>query len=222
MEASKALAKWDVEASMILPDGRRRTTHAIARPERRPDGSVLWTGVILDASRAKEAEDNLKAANRERKSMSHRSLAEMEMEDFARYTAWFNERGGSTRGELAARLKAAGKLPDGSGGDKYLDSAREIEADQSLCNWWRLQPDTPCPLEQILETLTIVHDEMTPETLLQSYWRASGDLGCTEVSLGTDTPRQAFARVVASRGDKLRKVREKATPLAADFYLPLT
>ena len=65
MEASKSLTKWDVEASMILPDGRRRTTHAIASPERRADGSVLWTGVILDASRAKEAEENLKAANRE-------------------------------------------------------------------------------------------------------------------------------------------------------------
>ena len=64
IEASQNLTKWDVEASVELPDGRRRTTHAIARPERRADGSVLWTGVILDASRAKEAEDNLKAANR--------------------------------------------------------------------------------------------------------------------------------------------------------------
>jgi two-component system, sensor histidine kinase and response regulator len=64
IEASQSLTKWDVEASVNMPDGRRKTTHAVARPERRADNSVLWTGVILDASRAKEAEDSLKEANR--------------------------------------------------------------------------------------------------------------------------------------------------------------
>jgi signal transduction histidine kinase/CheY-like chemotaxis protein len=64
VSASATLTKWDVEASIVLPDGRTRTTHAIARPERLSNGSVLWTGVILDASRAKEAEDALKEANR--------------------------------------------------------------------------------------------------------------------------------------------------------------
>jgi nitrogen-specific signal transduction histidine kinase len=64
IEASQTLTKWDVEASVNMPDGRRKTTHAVARPERRADNSVLWTGVILDASRAKEAEDSLKEANR--------------------------------------------------------------------------------------------------------------------------------------------------------------
>ena len=64
IDASKTLTKWDVEASVMMPDGKRKTTHAIARPERRADDSVLWTGVILDASRAKEAEDSLKEANR--------------------------------------------------------------------------------------------------------------------------------------------------------------
>ncbi len=62
--ASKALTTWDVEASVVLPDGRNRHTHAIARPERVDDETVLWTGVILDATRAKEAEESLKSANR--------------------------------------------------------------------------------------------------------------------------------------------------------------
>ena len=39
-------------------------THAIAKPEALPDGSVLWTGLILDATRIKQAEEELKAANR--------------------------------------------------------------------------------------------------------------------------------------------------------------
>ena len=64
VEASQTLTKWDVEASVVMADGCCKTTHAIARPERRSDGSVLWTGVVLDASRAKEAEDGLKEANR--------------------------------------------------------------------------------------------------------------------------------------------------------------
>ena len=52
---SKALTTWDVEASIVTRDGRKKYTHAIARPERQPDGSVLWTGIILDETRTREA-----------------------------------------------------------------------------------------------------------------------------------------------------------------------
>src|SRR5205814_3054803 len=44
LAASKSLTIWDVEASIISRDGRKKYTHAIARPQRNPDGSVLWTG----------------------------------------------------------------------------------------------------------------------------------------------------------------------------------
>jgi diguanylate cyclase (GGDEF)-like protein len=43
------------EASLVTPDGRKKYTHALARPDRQPDGSVLWTGVILDETRTREA-----------------------------------------------------------------------------------------------------------------------------------------------------------------------
>ena len=56
LQASKDMTKWDVEASIILPDGSIRYTHAIALPKKQSDGSVLWTGVIMDASRIKKAE----------------------------------------------------------------------------------------------------------------------------------------------------------------------
>ena len=55
LAASKALTIWDVEASIISRDGRKKYTHAIARPSRNPDGSVLWTGIILDETRIREA-----------------------------------------------------------------------------------------------------------------------------------------------------------------------
>ena len=54
--AAQELKMWDVEATIIARDGQRKYTHAIARPSRLPDGSVVWDGVILDATRIKEAE----------------------------------------------------------------------------------------------------------------------------------------------------------------------
>jgi diguanylate cyclase (GGDEF)-like protein len=55
LAASESLSNWDVEASIIMPSGKKKFTHAIARPERKPDGSVLWTGVILDETRTRTA-----------------------------------------------------------------------------------------------------------------------------------------------------------------------
>ena len=56
VEASRTLAIWDVEAQFITRGGEERWTHEIARPHREPDGSVLWDGVVLDATRIKKAE----------------------------------------------------------------------------------------------------------------------------------------------------------------------
>ena len=55
VEASKSLTTWDVEASIVANDGSKKYTHAIARPERQSDGSVLWTGIILDETRTRDA-----------------------------------------------------------------------------------------------------------------------------------------------------------------------
>ncbi len=62
--ASTELKMWDVEAPIIARDGRHKWSHAIARPHRRPDGSVVWNGIILDSTRLKEANIQLAAANR--------------------------------------------------------------------------------------------------------------------------------------------------------------
>ena len=55
LEASRKLEMWDVEAQIVTADGEEKWTHAIARPHRERDGSVLWDGVILDATRIKQA-----------------------------------------------------------------------------------------------------------------------------------------------------------------------
>ena len=64
LAASRDLTMWDVEAEIISRNGERKWTHAIARPNREPDGSVVWNGVILDATRLKQANLELAAANR--------------------------------------------------------------------------------------------------------------------------------------------------------------
>ncbi len=56
LAASQSLQLWDVEATIITNDGQQKYTHAIARPHRQPDGSVLWNGLILDQTRIKKAE----------------------------------------------------------------------------------------------------------------------------------------------------------------------
>ena len=62
LEASRELTMWDVQAQIITRDGEEKWTHAIARPHRQADGSVLWDGVILDATRIKKAEVELQRA----------------------------------------------------------------------------------------------------------------------------------------------------------------
>ncbi len=62
LKASRELTMWDVQAQIITRGGEEKWTHAIARPHREPDGSVLWNGVILDATRIKNAELELSKA----------------------------------------------------------------------------------------------------------------------------------------------------------------
>ena len=75
LTASRDLTMWDVEAEIIARSGERRWTRAVARPHREPDGSVVWNGVILDATRLKQANLELAAANRSKSeflaNMSH-------------------------------------------------------------------------------------------------------------------------------------------------------
>ncbi len=147
-------------------------------------------------------------------------FAASNVDDFFRYQAWMTERGGATRDELAARYKAVGKLPAGEEGESFLNMARNDEVERSLCNWWRMQANTPSPLEAVLESLIIVHDEMSPDLLINTYWCATDDFKAKDADFAAGRPREAFARAVSSRGARLRRVYQKRTPLEADFYLP--
>ncbi len=62
IKASRDLKIWDVEATIVKRNGERKYTHAIAKPLEQADGTVVWNGVILDATRIKEAEMRAAAA----------------------------------------------------------------------------------------------------------------------------------------------------------------
>jgi len=148
------------------------------------------------------------------------SFAESNVDDFFRYQAWMAERGGATREELETRYRAIGKLPAGEEAEGFLNMARSDEIERSMCNWWRLQSEAPYPLEQVMESLIIVHDELSPDLLINAYWCGTNDFKAKDQDFASGSPREAFAGVVAGRGSLLRKVFEKRTSLQADFYLP--
>jgi len=56
LTAARELKMWDVEASIITREGQLKYTHATARPSLQEDGSVVFDGVILDATRSRQAE----------------------------------------------------------------------------------------------------------------------------------------------------------------------
>lgn len=60
LEASRSLTMWDVELEIQSRDGKRKWTHARARPTRLADGTVQWDGVILDATRIAARESELR------------------------------------------------------------------------------------------------------------------------------------------------------------------
>ncbi|MDH3231823.1 MAG: PAS domain-containing protein, partial [Alphaproteobacteria bacterium] len=79
LNASRDLTMWDVEAQIITRDGEEKWTHAIARPRRQPDGSVLWDGVILDATRIKRTELELRTARKAAEALTRNCEAALDM-----------------------------------------------------------------------------------------------------------------------------------------------
>ena len=55
-ESARTLSTYDVQYRMRTPAGETKWLHAIARPERRADGAIAWTGLTLDITKWKETE----------------------------------------------------------------------------------------------------------------------------------------------------------------------
>jgi PAS domain S-box-containing protein len=70
-ESAESLSPWRWEGRVVLPNGEERWVEGATRPNRQPDGGVLWSGVLLDIT-ARRRTLSLLAGSEQR----HRSLFE--------------------------------------------------------------------------------------------------------------------------------------------------
>jgi prevent-host-death family protein len=59
-ESARALSTYDLQYRVRTPAGETKWLHAIARPERRPDGAIVWTGITLNVTASKQTEEALR------------------------------------------------------------------------------------------------------------------------------------------------------------------
>lgn len=59
-ESAAHLTLWDCEYRIRVPGRQQQWVHGRAMPERRPDGSIVWHGVISDITARKQAEQLLR------------------------------------------------------------------------------------------------------------------------------------------------------------------
>lgn len=64
-DSARDLTPYKSEFRVILPDGKLCWRHCDAKPERLPDGSTLWYGIITDITERKQAEEELRTRNEE-------------------------------------------------------------------------------------------------------------------------------------------------------------
>ena len=58
-QSAKTLCDWQWQGRFILPLGHTVWIQGISRPKRRPDGSVVWNGLMINISHTKQAEASL-------------------------------------------------------------------------------------------------------------------------------------------------------------------
>ncbi len=60
--SAQSLQPWQWEGRIILTSGKVKWIQASSRPEKQPDDSIIWDGVVTDVTRLKQAEKALKRA----------------------------------------------------------------------------------------------------------------------------------------------------------------
>jgi len=131
---------------------------------------------------------------------------------------WRKDRGGLTQEEF--RAAAQKRNPTKPVTPEWLLEKRLESADKALFSWLCLQGNLPFRPENAMDSLIIIHDELTPSLLANAFWCGTNDFKVREEAFWTGTPREAFERVNTERGSKLLKIMSKRTGLAADYYMP--
>lgn len=127
------------------------------------------------------------------------------------------ERGGWTPDEIKQQLGIGDELESK---DRY-DSARHAVGEKWLYSWLKLQSGLKFDPEAVIGQLVIIHDNLTTDYLSTTYGCFVRDLNVRDKMFIGENARAAFAKVNQERGNKLRLVAQKHTPIEADFYLPI-
>ena len=135
---------------------------------------------------------------------------------YAESQNWLADRGGYTLDELKRTFQAPGQTLN----EEEMLFLRERVAEQALQNWWMLQTSLPTSWIEASESLIIIHDELSLFAVVYRYSKWTGDWNTTESDIppGVTSAREAFAALNLRCGGLFKKVWEKETPLAADFY----
>jgi PAS domain S-box-containing protein len=63
-DSAASLRPWCWEGRVVLASGEQKWLQGASRPQRQPDGAVVWDGVLMDISLRKQAEEQLQISNR--------------------------------------------------------------------------------------------------------------------------------------------------------------
>lgn len=76
-ESARSLLPWKWEGRFRLPSGERKWVQGASRPERLPNGDLLWDGLLMDITPRKRAEEALRKLHDELEVRIHERTLEL-------------------------------------------------------------------------------------------------------------------------------------------------
>ncbi len=149
--------------------------------------------------------------------VTEKDYAKEASKSWSRLITWRAETGGLPLVYFVEKFKKT----DGPEDAEKVQMMRRDEADKSLCNWLRLQPSLSFNVNDVLDSIVIVHDDLSQSSLAAAWWCGTNDVKVREAEFSGVSPREVFAEINLKRGSKLRLALEKRSGFPADFYLPI-
>src|SRR6185369_1688975 len=85
---------------------------------------------------------------------------------YAEHQDWLATRGGPTEKEIRGIAKSLGHDID----DETAEAFRELNVEEGLRNWFITQSNTSAAeWERVRDRLVIIHDEMSPDEVIETY-----------------------------------------------------
>lgn len=69
-QSAKALTPWNSEHRITTASGQSKWVQMVSRPQQMPEGEMLWSGMILEITSRKQAEDNLQKSETQLRSQT--------------------------------------------------------------------------------------------------------------------------------------------------------